>query len=96
MTESLRIISVAPATMRVCAKDYNIPDSAIVIPKGSTIIIPIASMLNDPDYFPNPEIFDPERFMPENRSKLHQNAYIPFGQGPRMCIGKFKLFFTKQ
>lgn len=57
------------------------------IGKRSTAIIPIWAMHRNPKFFPDPERFIPERFSPENESQLHKYAYLPFGGGPRVCIG---------
>lgn len=54
---------------------------------GTAILIPTYAIHHDPRYFPNPEIFDPERFSDQNKSNILPYAYQPFGVGPRMCIG---------
>lgn len=73
--------------MRKCTKTYNIPDTDIMIEKGITTLIPAYGLHWDPEYFPEPEQFDPERFHDVNRAKLHDYTHIPFGDGPRICIG---------
>lgn len=53
-------------------------------------------MHRDPERYPNPEKFDPERFNDENKKNIDQYAYLPFGVGPRACIGsRFALLETK-
>uniref|UniRef100_A0A1S4H5D4 Uncharacterized protein n=1 Tax=Anopheles gambiae TaxID=7165 RepID=A0A1S4H5D4_ANOGA len=58
-----------------------------VIPNGMPIMIPIYAIHRDPKYFPNPTVFDPERFAKENLDQIQPCTYMPFGVGPRTCLG---------
>ena len=61
--------------------------------KGQSVIIPIWSIHRDPQYWINPEIFDPSRFLKiRNKDRQQQGTYIPFGIGPRSCIGNHTNF----
>lgn len=73
---------------RVCTEDFKIPDSHLVIEKGTRVMLPFEALHTDPEYYPDPEKFDPERFSSENRIKIPSCAFIPFGEGPRICVGK--------
>lgn len=72
---------------RVTVTDYKIPNSDVVLPKGTPIYISMIGMHYDPEYFPDPETFDPERFTEENKRKRPNCVYFPFGEGPHICIG---------
>uniref|UniRef100_A0A2M3ZKN3 Putative cytochrome n=1 Tax=Anopheles braziliensis TaxID=58242 RepID=A0A2M3ZKN3_9DIPT len=100
VTETLRKWLPQPATDRLCTKEYVIPAEgvhpAITIPKGANVSIPVAGLHYDPRYYPDPDRFDPERFNEQNRQKLHPAVYLPFGIGPRNCIGsRFALMEVK-
>lgn len=78
---------------RICTENYQIPKSDVVIEKGTTVFIPVLGIHYDPQYYSDPEKFDPQRFTEEENSKRHSFTYLPFGEGPRTCIGsksKFK------
>ncbi|KAK4878616.1 hypothetical protein RN001_011122 [Aquatica leii] len=72
---------------RACTKDYQVPNTNVVLKKDTAILISIMGIQHDPDYFPEPEKFDPKRFSPENKEKLTPFSYMPFGEDPRLCIG---------
>ena len=57
------------------------------LPAKANLIIPIYVIHHDPRWWPEPERFDPERFTPERSAERHKFAYLPFGGGPRLCIG---------
>lgn len=83
--ESLRLYPSAARTNRLAESDVVIEN--YTIPKGTDISFPIYSIHRDPRYWEDPEKFDPDRFTPENKAKRHPYAYLPFGHGPRSCIG---------
>lgn len=87
MKETLRKHSIVTNLIRHSLNDYATGDPKYVIPKDSMIMIPADSIHRDPDIHPDPEKFDPERFSPEETQKRHPLTWLPFGEGPRNCIG---------
>lgn len=81
---------------RICTKDYVVPDTNITLKKNDSVIIPIKALHWDPEMYPDPHVFDPERFSEENKKKRHPFSFIPFGEGPRICIGKFVSGYTME
>ena len=100
--ETLRKWSAVHVTMRHCTKDTTMNfdgDKSIQFKRGDTIYIPIRMIHHDPQFFENPLEFNPHRFSQENKHKINPAVFIPFGGGPRLCIGmkmlviKVKLLF---
>ena len=73
---------------RECTKEYRMPDTKLTLEKGTEIIIPNQALQFDPQYFPEPQKFDPERFSEEAKNSRPRCVYLPFGEGPRICIGE--------
>lgn len=79
--------------MRECSQDYQVPKTNAIIPKGVLTLIPTYAIHHDSDLYPDPEKFDPERFTEENKRARPAESYLPFGEGPRHCLGvSFFLF----
>ncbi|KAG5669753.1 hypothetical protein PVAND_000047 [Polypedilum vanderplanki] len=94
--ESLRKYPPIPNTFRKATKDYQFPDTNLIIPKGTNIILNTYSLHRDPEYFPEPEKFDPERFSAENVRNIRPYTMLPFATGPRNCLGeRFALMQSK-
>ncbi|XP_045460600.1 probable cytochrome P450 6a14 [Harmonia axyridis] len=96
INETLRKYPPLPNLNRVCTKEYKVPGTDLVLEKGMQVIIPVFGIHRDPEYYPDPDKFDPERFTEENKRNRHQFSFLPFGEGPRICIGlRFGLMQTK-
>ncbi|XP_069459952.1 ultra-long-chain fatty acid omega-hydroxylase isoform X2 [Ambystoma mexicanum] len=85
--ESLRLHPPVTAVARNCTEDVKLPDGR-VIPKGITCLISIYGTHHNPAVWPEPEIYNPHRFEPENSKDRASHAFIPFSAGPRNCIGQ--------
>jgi len=94
VSESLRLMTPALYMDRLASEDYYIEKYDISIPKDTIIHLAYHAIHMDPDYWPEPEIFKPERFLPENKDKIVPGSYCPFGIGPRACIG-FRFALTE-
>ncbi|XP_059610496.1 probable cytochrome P450 6a14 [Phlebotomus argentipes] len=94
--ETLRKYPVVDNVLRTATNDYQIPGDNRVIQKGIALAVPVYAIHHDPEIWPNPERFDPDRFTEENIRNRHSMAWMPFGEGPRMCIGmRFALMQTR-
>lgn len=67
--------------VRQASHDYNFPGTTHIIKKGHQIVIPVHAIHHDPEIYPDPEKFDPDRFLPENIEARHNTSFIPFGEG---------------
>lgn len=67
----------------------NIVDENTKLKAGTTTLTSLWLLHRNKDYFPDPEKFDPDRFLSENCTKRGLCEYMPFGTGPRNCIGEF-------
>ena len=87
LCESLRMFPPVVRIMRECKQTCAIIDD-LIIEEGMDISLPIHLLHHNPEYWPNPDKFDPERFNPNNERSYPAFAYLPFVEGPRNCIGK--------
>jgi cytochrome P450 family 6 len=76
-----------PILNRVVTKNYTIPDTKVTLRKGTFVVIPNQALQTDPDFFSDPEDFNPSRFADEEMTRRNQYILLAFGEGPRQCIG---------
>lgn len=96
--ETLRKYPIVPFHFREATQDYKIAESDLVIPKGTSVMIPVLGFQRDPEIFENPMEFKPERFLNSSNGEAKSKGaiYTPFGDGPRSCIGmRFGKFATR-
>lgn len=83
--EILRLYPSAPVIARELMEELEI--NGVILPVGTSLNLMIYDLHRDPNQFPDPLRFDPDRFLPELVEKRHPFAYLPFMAGPRNCIG---------
>jgi len=83
--ETMRLYPPAASIVREALHDIEF--DGYLVPKGYTVMVSPYILHRTVAYFPDPERFDPERFAPEREKQLPRYAYLPFGAGPRICIG---------
>ncbi|XP_038221990.1 cytochrome P450 6B6-like [Zerene cesonia] len=86
--EGMRVLPSLGFLLRECVRKYTFEDLNFSIDEGVLVIIPVQALQNDPKYFPDPEEFRPERFDPELADPNNKFVYLPFGEGPRACVGE--------
>lgn len=96
ISESLRKYPPASNLARVTKHDYCVPGSKHVIERGCRVWIPVYGIHHDPEYYPDPDRFDPDRFTADKVAKRESVLWLPFGDGPRNCIGlRFGMMQTR-
>lgn len=94
VAETLRKYPPLPFLDRLTKENYKLPNSDLVIEKGTPVFISMTGLHYDPEYFPDPDKYDPERFSEANKKSRKQSVYIPFGDGPHICIGNYYIHYT--
>jgi cytochrome P450 family 3 subfamily A len=94
--ETLRMYPPLLRTDRVCNSKDGYEYNSIKMPAGQIWSVPIWALHHDSDLYPDPYRFDPERFNEANKRARESTAFLPFGAGPRMCLGmRFALIVAK-
>ncbi|KAK7865499.1 hypothetical protein R5R35_014611 [Gryllus longicercus] len=86
--ETLRLHPPVFFYVKEAGVDTPLVSNNLVVPAGAIVLISPRTMHINPKLYPDPHVFDPERFSPENSAKRHPSAFIPFGAGMRACMGR--------
>uniref|UniRef100_A0A8C0WIQ1 unspecific monooxygenase n=1 Tax=Castor canadensis TaxID=51338 RepID=A0A8C0WIQ1_CASCN len=94
VNETLRLYPIAGRLERLCKTDVEI--NGAFIPKGTVVMVPTYALHRDPKLWQEPEEFHPERFSKKNKDSIDPYIFMPFGNGPRNCLGmRFALMNMK-
>ncbi|XP_065159090.1 cytochrome P450 4g15-like isoform X2 [Atheta coriaria] len=86
--ETLRMYPPVPLIARQLQEEVELRSGKYSLPVGATVVVVQAVLHRRPDVFPNPDVFNPDNFLPEKCQDRHYYSYIPFSAGPRSCVGR--------
>merc|ERR1712218_264946 len=96
VNETLRFHTPVGLLKRAATKKYQVPKTEVVIEKDMMAWINVIGVHMDPKHYESPQIYNPDHFSKEAKAKRHPYAFLPFGQGPRGCVGmRFDLLEAK-
>lgn len=92
--EALRLFPSVPIFARRIGENLHLGE--LTVPQGTTVVVLTTALHRDPEVFPDPELYNPDRFSLENSKGRNPYSYVPFSAGPRNCIGqKFAMMEEK-
>uniref|UniRef100_A0A182K968 Uncharacterized protein n=1 Tax=Anopheles christyi TaxID=43041 RepID=A0A182K968_9DIPT len=88
LMETLRMYPPVPIIARSLKQDLKLASSNLVVPAGATITVATFKLHRLESIYPNPDVFNPDNFLPEKQANRHYYAFVPFSAGPRSCVGR--------
>lgn len=89
LMETLRMYPPVPIIARQLNEDLQLASNKdYIVPAGATIVVGTYKLHRQPTIYPNPDVFDPDNFLPERQANRHYYAFVPFSAGPRSCVGR--------
>lgn len=88
--ETMRIIPAGIVMKKRCTEEFELKGTDGVVCRmkpGMEVMIPVQALHKDPEYWENPEEYDPERFSPDRKQSIGRFTFLPFGEGQRICVG---------
>ncbi|OXU24891.1 hypothetical protein TSAR_004660 [Trichomalopsis sarcophagae] len=88
LMETLRMYPPVPIIAREVKTDLKLASGDYTIPAGCTVVVATFKLHRQPHIYPNPDVFNPDNFLPEKTANRHYYAFVPFSAGPRSCVGR--------
>lgn len=89
LMETLRMFPPVPLIARELQEDLQLNSGPYVIPRGATVTVATILLHRNAKVYANPNVFDPDNFLPERQANRHYYAFVPFSAGPRSCVGEY-------
>nr|QBQ34516.1 cytochrome P450 CYP4g15-2 [Diaphorina citri] len=86
--ETLRMFPPVPIIARELQQEVKLNSCDLSIPAKCTVVIATVKLHRQPDTYPNPDVYNPDNFLPENCANRHYYSFVPFSAGPRSCVGR--------